>query len=276
MSDAARRPVESDPRPPSPAGRPSSTGRRRRWLVASVTAVLVVTAAALGLGLRSAPEQPLTSEDVDRAVIDALSSTTLPPARSADVYQVIAPSLVLIRTSEGIGSGVIANGDGSILTANHVVDGAEAIEVVFADGTSTAARIVSAEPDNDIALLGPEASPAVIVPAVLGTARGLRVGDEAFAVGNPLGLVGSMSSGVISALDRSIPFDNTDGTLDDLIQFDAAVNPGSSGGPLLDRDGHVIGIVTASADDTDVGRFTGIGFAVPIGAASGAADRPQL
>jgi S1-C subfamily serine protease len=111
----------------------------------------------------------------------------------------------------------------------------------------------------------------VIVPAVLG--GGGEVGDETYAVGHPLGYVASLTSGVISGLDRSIKA--TDGqTLRGLIQFDAAVNPGNSGGPLLDRSGQVIGIVTALANPSRDGYFIGIGFAVPIGTAGGAANAP--
>ena len=115
------------------------------------------------------------------------------------------------------------------------------------------------------------AQPEVIVPAVLGGAG--QIGEETYAVGHPLGYIGSMTSGVISGLDRSLVAE--DGTtLRGLIQFDAAVNPGNSGGPLLNRAGQVVGIVTALADPSRDGYFIGIGFAVPIGTAGGAADAP--
>ena len=117
----------------------------------------------------------------------------------------------------------------------------------------------------------PERGPEVIVPAVLG--GGGQVGDEAYAVGHPLGYVGSLTSGVISGLDRSARARTARGC-DGLIQFDAAVNPGNSGGPLLNRAGQVIGIVTALANPSRDGYFIGIGFAVPIGTAGGAANAP--
>ena len=141
----------------------------------------------------------------------------------------------------------------------------------FVDGTKSAAAVSSTDPDNDIAVLMPERGPEVIVPAVLGGAG--QVGEEAYAVGHPLGYVGSLSSGVISGLDRSIEAENGK-RIRGLIQFDAAVNPGNSGGPLLDRGGQVIGIVTALANPTRDGYFIGIGFAVPIGTAGGAANAP--
>jgi S1-C subfamily serine protease len=171
-----------------------------------------------------------------------------------------------------VGTGVIVNQDGSILTAYHVVDGATAISVTFADGTRSTAAVASSNPDRDLAILKADGGPEVIVPAVLGS--GVQVGDEAFTVGNPLGLVASLSAGVISGLDRTITKQGGDGSLEGLIQFDAAVNPGNSGGPLLNRAGQVIGIVTALANPSNRDSFTGIGFAVPLGTAAGAGGGP--
>lgn len=231
---------------------------------------------------------------VARAVTAAQRDAASAATRSAVAYRRVLPSLVVIQTEKsghsenggrsqgseageektsGVGTGVVINADGAILTAHHVVDGALAIRVSFADGTEATARIISAEPENDIAVLMADRSPEVIVPAVMGSTGSLRVGDEAFAVGHPLGLAGSMSAGVISGLDRSIPVPGGR-TLEGLIQFDAAVNPGNSGGPLLNRNGQVIGIVTALANPSEQGFFVGIGFAVPIGSASGAAGGP--
>jgi S1-C subfamily serine protease len=224
---------------------------------------------------------PITQKEIDDSIVAAMASATPPPANSTLVYQVILPSLVFIQTEGvneeneegfGVGSGVIINEAGAILTSLHVVADATAIEVIFADGTHANARIVSAEPENDIAVLEADGWPEVIVPAVMGSTGNLRVGDEAYAVGNPLGLPGSMSAGVISGFDRSLPLDEAGiERLEGLIQFDAAVNPGNSGGPLLNRAGQVIGIVTALANPSGEGSFTGIGFAVPIGTASAAA-----
>jgi S1-C subfamily serine protease len=168
----------------------------------------------------------------------------------------------------GLGTGVIINAEGAILTANHVVEGAKLIRVTFIDGSTSDATVISSQPDRDIAVLKADRNPEVVVPAVMG--GGVRVGDEAFAIGHPLGLIDSMSSGVISGLNRSIPVAD-DQTLDGLIQFDTAVNPGNSGGPLLNRAGQVVGIVTALANPSEQGVFIGIGFAVPIGAAAGVA-----
>jgi S1-C subfamily serine protease len=222
-----------------------------------------------------APVPPSPSE-LDTSIRQAIASVTPSPPDSTLVYQTILPSIVFIKTQRehdteahgfGVGTGVIVNENGDILTALHVVEDATEIEVFFADGSQATAVILSAEPENDIAVLYPHQPPALIVPAVLGNPRAMRIGDQAFAVGNPLGLVASMSAGVISGFDRSIPVQESEQRLEGLIQFDTAVNPGNSGGPLLNRHGHVVGIVTALANPSEQNYFIGIGFAVPIGTA---------
>ncbi len=254
---------------------------RRGWPFAAG-----IVAAFLGVLLYSNlyPDPlPLTDEQVDQIVVDVMASATPPPSYSAQVYQMILPSMVLIRTTgqneqgeegNGVGSGVIINAEAAILTSLHVVAGATEIEIFYADGTETTAVIAAAEPENDIAVLTPAAPPEIIVPAVLGNPNAMRVGDEAYAVGNPLGLAGSMSAGVISGFDRTLPLDD-EFELTGLIQFDTAVNPGNSGGPLLNRRGEVIGIVTALANPSEQNFFIGIGFAVPITTAAGAAGMPR-
>ena len=152
-------------------------------------------------------------------------------------------SVVLVRTSHDLGTGVIVADDGTILTANHVVASGGAITVTFADGTTANATVAAANPKLDIATLTPAKLPQVVVPANLG--GGADVGAPVVAIGNPLGLTDSVSAGVISGLDRTADTDN--GKFSGLIQFDASVNPGSSGGPLLDAHGFVIGIVVSIA-----------------------------
>jgi S1-C subfamily serine protease len=211
---------------------------------------------------------------VDKAI--AKADAAAPKSRAA--YERIAPSVVVIRTStdvsgqgESLGTGVIINSSGAILTANHVVDGATSIELTYADGSTARGAIVQQEPSNDIAVIMGDNLPAVVVPAVMG--GGANVGDEAYAVGNPFGLTASLSAGVVSGLNRSIPL-NEEITLNGLIQFDAAVNPGNSGGPLLNRKGEVIGIVTALANPSGDNKFVGVGFAVTIAVAGGAIGGP--
>lgn len=253
-----------------------------------ITFAVILAAVFLGVALYRAYEQvpvPLTAGEVDAIIGDALASATPPPAFSADVYQRILPSLVLIQTQfdhaaeeepGGLGTGVIVSAGGQILTALHVVADADRIQVTFADGTQTPAAVAAAEPENDIAVLQPMDLPEVVVPAVLGNPSAMRIGDEAYAAGNPLGLAASMSAGVISGFDRSVTIREIGQRLEGLIQFDAAVNPGNSGGPLLNRSGQVIGIVTGLANPTDRDYFIGIGFAVPITVAGGAAGAPDF
>ncbi len=225
----------------------------------------------------------LTVEDVNASVAIAMASATPAPANSALVYQVIEPSLVLIQVEEkhqdaesdfGLGSGVVVDSFGNILTSLHVVNGATIIKVTFADGTESEAEIVNTIPERDIAVLQAYDTPLSVVPAVLGNPNSMRVGDEAYVVGNPFGLYGSMSSGVISGFDRVFRVSNSNLEIPGMIQFDAAANPGNSGGPLLNRSGHVIGIVTGLINPTDDTFFVGIGFAVPITVAVGGMGSP--
>ena len=186
----------------------------------------------------------------------------------------IPSALTGTPTADGsLGSGVVVDTAGDILTALHVVDGASAIQVTFADGTTSSAQVVTTQPTNDIAVLRADNPPATLVPAVLGNPRSVQVGSEAFVLGNPFGLAGSFSAGVVSGLNRTFNLPN--GTqLQGLIQVDAAINPGNSGGPLVNRYGQVIGIVSGIVNPTTQDVFIGIGFAVPIDVAGGAAGLP--
>jgi S1-C subfamily serine protease len=220
----------------------------------------------------------LTVSAVNDSIASAMASATPPSAFSADVYQIIQPSLVLIQVEEkhenaksdfGLGSGVVVDSFGNILTSLHVVNGASKIIVTFADGTQSEAIIVVPQPEIDIAVIQAYDTPLSLVPAVLGNPNSMRVGDEAFVVGNPFGLYSSMSAGVISGFDRVFQLPDSDIKIHGMIQVDAAVNPGNSGGPLLNRDGYVIGIVTGIINPTEDNFFVGIGFAVPIMTAVG-------
>jgi S1-C subfamily serine protease len=256
---------------------------RARLMVPFAFGVLAaVVAFLLYNALVSGPPQ-LTMRDVNDSVAQALASATPAAAFSARVYQVIQPSLVFIQTQtldengeagQGLGSGVVIDDGGDILTSLHVVANASDIEVAFADGTLTSAQVIVEQPENDIAVLRANQLPAQIVPATLGNPNSMRVGDEAFAVGNPFGLYSSMTAGIISGFDRSFQPPDSDERLQGLIQIDAAVNPGNSGGPLLNRNGQVIGIVVGIVNPTEQEVFIGIGFAVPINIAASAAGLP--
>jgi len=261
-------------------------GRIRAGLRSAVPFIAGVFAALAALLLYSAffpaPHQ-MTMGEVNGAIAQALASATPPPAYSEQVYQVIQPSLVLIQTHAtgkdgrdegGLGSGVVVDDSGDILTSFHVVSDTTDIQVTFADGTQSGAEVVVKQPEIDIAVVRADQPPAKIVPATLGNPNAMRVGDEAFVVGNPFGLYSSMSVGVISGFDRSFHPLTSSVKLHGLIQIDAAVNPGNSGGPLLNRNGQVIGIITGIVNPTGQDVFIGIGFAVPINIAGGALGAP--
>ena len=188
-----------------------------------------------------------------------------------NLYRQVVPSVVLITTSKGaLGSGVIVTDTGTVLTAHHVLSGGGDISIVFADGTRTSGTIDVTYPKIDIATLTPKKLPEVVVPATLG--GGVAVGSDVVTIGNPLGLRDSTTTGIVSGLNRTTKANP--GSLSGLIQFDAAVNPGSSGGPLLNSQGLVVGVVVSIADPGDDDAFAGIGFAVPIGTALGGGTGP--
>ncbi|HJW21865.1 MAG TPA: trypsin-like peptidase domain-containing protein [Candidatus Limnocylindrales bacterium] len=280
-------------------GRAAARGAvRRAFPFVGGIAVTLIALLAYGLVV---PSHPLTRGDVADEIASALASVTPPPAWSELVYQAIAPSFVIVEASrsavdpgaggsgvagpapsgatpsgatETLGSGVVVDASGDILTALHVVSGAATIRVTFADGSQSVASVASQQPDHDVAVLRASLLPPTVVPATLGNPRSIQVGDDAYLVGNPFGLAGSMSAGVVSGLGRSFRNPDTGLVMSGLIQFDAAANPGNSGGPLLNRAGQVVGIVTALINPTGQDVFVGIGLAVPIDVAGRAAGLP--
>ncbi len=230
----------------------------------------------------------LTQEQIDAAVLHTLATKEL-PSRTARASAVIAPSVVRIRTDMlsslggtqiadgdlGVGTGVVIKEDGTILTNLHVVANAPRLVVTFADGMESPAEVVSAQKDKDLAILKPKNIPDDLEPATLGSSKSASVGDEVVVVGFPFGYGPSVSAGVISGFNRE--FKPGEGpTLTGLIQFDAAANPGNSGGPLVNLAGEVLGIVTAIMNPTDAKTFAGIGFAVTIEAAGNALGIPAF
>jgi len=165
---------------------------------------------------------------------------------------------------DAIGSGVVVNENGSILTALHVVTSTDRWVIVFADGSKSEATLVGAQPENDLAALQARTPPDELQPAILASTAGLSPGDKVVATGFPFGIGPSVSAGVVSGLKREFEDPGRHQRYTNLIQFDAAVNPGNSGGPLVNRDGEVVGIVTAILNPSNAGVFAGIGFAVPI------------
>src|SRR5204863_9446665 len=167
-------------------------------------------------------------------------------------------------TESGVGTGVVIVDKGIILTNLHVVSSAKRVGVVFADGTESEATIISTQPENDLAVLQAKTIPDDLPAATLRSTSDLALGDEVVAIGFPFGIGPSVTSGVVSGLRREYRSPEGKRLLTNLIQFDAAVNPGSSGGPLVTAEGEVVGIVTAILNPTEQGFFVGIGFAVPI------------
>jgi len=272
---AASPPAPEDPT--APKGQRNTAQRRRKLLLGAALAwALVITVVVFVRG--GDAKAPLGAGPT------ASPSPSEAPLTVPEVYQTLLPSVVLIQTTRGgtspaatdakamatsaTGTGVIVNGNGAILTAAHVIEGADAIKVSYADGRTSTATVAGADAKQDIALLTPAELPETVVPAVLG--GGLAVGDDVVAIGNPLGLTASTTSGVVSGLGRVARGES--GEISGLVQFDAAVNPGSSGGPLINDRGQVVGVIVALANPTDAGTFIGIGFAVPIGAALGAGE----
>jgi 2-alkenal reductase len=166
----------------------------------------------------------------------------------------------------GQGSGFVWDTEGHIVTNYHVVDQAERVNVTFADGLTLEAEIVGTDPDSDLAVIRVDPLPDGVQPLALATSKELRVGESVVAIGNPFGLEGTMTTGIVSALGRSLPSQarTADGgrfNIPNIIQTDAAINPGNSGGPLLDYTGRVIGVNTAI--ESPVRQFSGVGYAVP-------------
>jgi S1-C subfamily serine protease len=222
------------------------------------------------------PANQMSESEVKEVVAAAMASATPRTPDAVLVYQSIQPSLVSIESkTEGengeqgtsLGTGVVIDLMGNIVTSLHVVDDSSDITVTFADGSRSDAFVLQQTPEMDIAILRAFNTSPNITPATMGNPGAMRVGDDVFVVGHPFGLYDSMSAGVISGFNRSFEPRGTDIRLTGLIQFDAAANPGNSGGPLLDRYGRVIGIVTGLVSPVESGYFVGIGFAVPINVA---------
>lgn len=313
---AQQAPAAAQPEPetasPSPAPRrrlrPSATALQ--WAAIALLAGLL--ALSLGMNLRPG-QQRLTQKDINAAVLKTLETQVI-PSEYARAYENVRPSVVRVvsyvkksRLKEegpskfghgskpkpigptsgttkdddeeieaGVGTGVVIVDKGVILTNLHVVSGADRIQVTFFDGLEASASITGVQPENDLAVLQASRIPDDMIAATMRSTADLAPGDKVVAVGFPFGIGPSASAGVVSGLKRSFRSPEGKQEMSNLIQFDAAANPGNSGGPLVTMDGEVVGIVTAILNPTPARTFLGIGFAVPIENAAQAAGLPPF
>jgi S1-C subfamily serine protease len=280
---------------PPPAAAPARTGFWRRHAAAAgwsgLGALLAAAALLAAFNLQPRPKA-LTQKQIDAAVRHTLENHVMPsPATRA--YATVAKSVVRVvglmdekddgrdrgdkrALERSLGTGVVIKDDGTILTNLHVVWGAKRVRVTFADGHESEAQLLGAQPENDLAVLKATSLPDDLEAATMRSTGDLSPGDQVIAVGHPFGIGPSVSAGVVSGLKREFRSPEGQQSLTNLIQFDAAANPGNSGGPLVTMDGYVVGIVTAILNPSEQRTFVGIGFAVPIENAAGAAGLPPF
>ena len=285
------------PTPPKPSGLKRLAGRLRAdnlhllWSMVGLLALMLTI--SLSLSLRP-DTRKLTQKDIDAAVLKTLETTAL-PSQAAKAYSIISPSVVRVvglgkstlkdgekkpdgtdERERSVGTGVVITDKGIILTNLHVVQGAETIKVTFADGLESTASIKGVQPENDLAVLQAHKIPDDMIAATMRSTSDLAPGDQVMAVGYPFGIGPSASAGIISGLKRTFRSPEGKQQMTNLIQFDAAANPGNSGGPLVTMEGEVIGVVTAIYNPNEQRTFVGIGFAVPIENAASAAGMPPF
>lgn len=283
---------------------PRASAKQTRWMrlrqaigrhPAAVGGVVGAAVASLAMAvvLGSAQQQrPLTQDDIDGAVRASLEKEPLPSPYTR-AAMAIAPSVVRVfglmdekddgtdnpeqrALDRSLGTGVVIIDNGTILTNLHVVAGARRIKVRFSDGHESEAQLINTQPENDLAVLKAQSLPDDLQAATMRSTADLMPGDQVVAVGHPFGIGPSVSGGVVSGLRREFRDPEGKKALTNLIQFDAAANPGNSGGPLVTMDGNVVGIVTAILNPTDARTFIGIGFAVPIENAASAVGIPPF
>ena len=301
-SQRPSRAVAPAPTPAAPeaqAAPPPRRGssRRERWLWA-LGGALFALSLVLGQAALHSSQRAITQKDIDSAVRQTLEKEPLPSAY-AKAYETIRPSVVRVVASSSdkdedddvaklagkdpkaamqsaVGTGVVIVDNGTILTNLHVVLGARRIKVTFHNGHESEANMIGMQPENDLAVLKASSLPDDLEPATMRSTAELGPGDQVIAVGFPFGIGPSVSAGVVSGLKREFRSPEGQRRLTNLIQFDAAANPGNSGGPLVTMDGEVVGIVTAILNPNEQRTFIGIGFAVPIENAATAVGMPPF
>jgi S1-C subfamily serine protease len=242
-------------------------------LLATLLAVIMMACSFTGILPTTVPPTPTTQAAIPALPIASTSDPNLQQDRLMTIYQTYSPGVVSIRTSGGQGSGWVYNADGIIVTNNHVVDGESRVEVDFSSGFKTFGTVIGTDSYSDLAVIRVTGAGAELHPLLLGDSDLLQVGQTVIAIGNPFGLSGTMTTGIVSALGRALTTENQASgggyfSNADVIQTDTALNPGNSGGPLLNLNGEVVGInsaidtnsYTASGDPVN----SGIGFAISI------------
>lgn len=294
----SRRPPPPPVAAPEPPAAPPPPGRVRSWIQRHPGPVwglggLLLATLVFGALLAMQPRGlRITQDDIDAAVRHSLEKEPLPSA-AAKAYDAVAPSTVRViglmnenddgdshaerrAMDRSLGTGVVIVDNGTILTNLHVISGARKVRVVFHNGHESDAMVVGTQPENDLAVLKALSLPDDLQAATMRSTADLKPGDHVVAIGHPFGIGPSVSYGVVSGLKREFRSEEGEKTLTNLIQFDAAANPGNSGGPLVTMDGHVVGIVTAILNPSEQRTWIGIGFAVPIENAASAAGMPPF
>ena len=279
--------------PAGPAGPMRRLLRRYERPLLLFGGILLALVVVLGRDAIQTPPREIEQEDIDAAVLHTIENKSL-PSRASRAAESVRQSVVRVRgfadvpknpkkpkgpTEEkevGVGSGVVILENGTILTNLHVVRGMKRVMVTFSDGMESDAMFVAAQPENDLAVIRAKSIPDDLPPATMGSTARLRPGDEVVAVGFPFGIGPSVSAGVISGLNRGFESPQSKRLITGLIQFDAAANPGNSGGPLVTMDGEVVGVVTAILNPTEARTFIGIGFAATIESAGVAVGLPPF
>ena len=279
--------------PAGPAGPMRRLLRRYERPLLLFGGILLALVVVLSRDAIQTPPREIEQEDIDAAVLHTIENKSL-PSRASRAAESVRQSVVRVRgfadvpkspkkpegpTEEkevGVGSGVVILENGTILTNLHVVRGMKRVMVTFSDGMESDAMFVAAQPENDLAVIRAKSIPDDLPPATMGSTARLRPGDEVVAVGFPFGIGPSVSAGVISGLNRGFESPQSKRLITGLIQFDAAANPGNSGGPLVTMDGEVVGVVTAILNPTEARTFIGIGFAATIESAGVAVGLPPF
>jgi S1-C subfamily serine protease len=253
-----------------------STRRPTRLALFGAT---VLTAGAAGAGILAVAQkgtdggasQPAAAESTALVADGGLTVGEISERSAAGVVDIaVTGGGAGFGQTQGEGSGFVLDDDGSIVTNAHVVDGAATITVTFADGEEAPATLVGSDASTDVAILDVDVPADELEPLPLGTSAGLEVGDGVVAIGSPFGLAGTVTAGIVSAVDRTVDAPNGY-PITGAIQTDAAINPGNSGGPLLDSSGEVVGVNAQIASNS--GGNDGVGFAIPIDTVRGVADQ---